>query len=62
MHFWNMHQEHVNPNTDRVRKSSEPSILTFEKVVSDINLEVEVGDEHPDMKGGVSHFCIILEF
>ena len=50
LHFWNMHQEHVNPNMDQVGKPREPSKPTVMKAASDKNHVEEAEDKHPDIK------------
>ena len=47
LHFWSMHQEHVNPNMDQDGK---PNKVTVTKTTSDKNHVEKVKNGHPDIK------------
>ena len=42
MHFWQMHQESVNPEKNQVDEPCEPSIIETNKIVSDMTQGKEV--------------------
>ena len=51
LHYWQMHQEYVNPKIDQISEPYEPNITVTNRIVSDITHGKEVEVKHPEVQG-----------